>query len=280
MKLCTFLSGGATRVGVKTPRGVVDITAIGFPGDMNAVIASARIADIAAAVERFSGEYIDEAEISFANITSPAKIVCEGLNYRDHAEETHAEIPEHPVFFSKFNDALHPAGQPVTLPTWQRCFDYEAELVIVVGRQAYNIPREGAEEYIFGYACGNDLSARDAQLLSSQWLSGKSFPGFAPVGPYITTRDEFNPDAGADIICEVNGARVQSGNTKNMIFSCGEALFRAARFFPLSPGDLIFTGTPAGVILGKPKGSRVWLVAGDTVTVTIAGLGSLTTPLI
>ncbi|MDR2420767.1 MAG: fumarylacetoacetate hydrolase family protein [Oscillospiraceae bacterium] len=280
MKLCTFFSDGGPRIGVKTPRGVADITSLGFPGDMNAVIESADLADIAAAIEARSGEYLDERSLEFGSITSPAKIICEGLNYRDHAEETGGEIPKYPVFFSKFNDALHPAGKPVALPARQRCFDYEAELVIVVGRAAYDVPLEGAEEYIFGCACGNDLSARDAQFLSSQWLAGKSFPGFAPAGPYITTRDEFDPDRGAAVVCEVNGVRAQNGNTGNMLFSCRETLHWASRFFRLAPGDLIFTGTPAGVILGKPKGTRVWLAPGDTVKVSIDGLGELVTPLV
>jgi 2-keto-4-pentenoate hydratase/2-oxohepta-3-ene-1,7-dioic acid hydratase in catechol pathway len=267
-------------VGVRTPRGVADITSLGFPGEMNAVIESVSLPDIAAAIGARPEEWLDERSLEFGNITAPAKIICEGLNYSDHAEETGGETPKYPVFFSKFNDALHPAGKPVALPPWQRCFDYEAELVIVVGRAAYNVPLELAEECIFGYACGNDLSARDAQFLSSQWLAGKSFPGFAPAGPYITTRDEFDPGAGAAVVCEVNGVRVQGGNTKDMIFSCREALHWASRFFPLSPGDLIFTGTPAGVILGKPKGERVWLAPGNTVKVSIDGLGELVTPLV
>jgi 2-keto-4-pentenoate hydratase/2-oxohepta-3-ene-1,7-dioic acid hydratase in catechol pathway len=223
---------------------------------------------------------LDAETLTFANVTRPGKIVCCGLNYKDHAEETGGEAPKYPVLFSKFSDTLTPAGAPATLPSWQRCYDYEAELVIVVAKRAYNVPVSSAEAYIFGYTCGNDLSARDAQFLSSQWLAGKTFPGFAPAGPWIVTRDAFDPEAGRGIFCDVNGARVQDGNTANMIFSCKQTLAAASRFFPLDAGDLIFTGTPAGVILGKPKGERVWLKPGDTVAVEIEGIGRLTTPLV
>ena len=213
-------------------------------------------------------------------MTAPQKIVCVGLNYKSHAEETGAAAPKDIVFFSKFNDALTPAGESVFLPPWQRCYDYEAELVAVIGRPAWNVPMESAPDYVFGYTCGNDLSARDSQFLSSQWLAGKALPNFGPAGPVIVTADSFDPGADNAITCEVNGVRVQSGVTSDMIFGIPEIVSTASRYFKLSPGDLIFTGTPAGVILGKDKDSRVWLKAGDTVTVTIDGIGTLTTPLV
>ncbi|MDR0906772.1 MAG: fumarylacetoacetate hydrolase family protein [Oscillospiraceae bacterium] len=286
MKLATIIvkttDGDARHVAALTEHGAVDVSALGIAGDMNALIAGgdASLDSIRAALAGYTGDYLDEKTLVFGKITEPGKIVCEGLNFVDHAEETGGEAPKYPVFFSKFNDALAPANAPVALPAWQRCYDYEAELVIVVGKSAYNIEPEKAEEYIFGYAAGNDLSARDAQFLSSQWIAGKSFPGFAPVGPWIATRDELNPADGIGIRCRVNGAEVQNGNTRNMIFSCRETLAWASKFFALEPGDLIFTGTPAGVILGKPKGGRVWLKAGDVVTVEIDGIGALTTELV
>lgn len=280
MKLCTFFIENERHAGVKTSGGIVDITALGFPAEMNDIISDeSALNRIEAAVK--SAEPVDEAKIRFGNITEPAKIVCVGLNYTDHAEETGGTAPEYPVFFSKFNDALHPAGEAVALPPWQRSYDYEAELVIVVGKHAYNVSEDDAFEHMFGFACGNDLSARDAQFLSSQWLSGKSFPASGPAGPYIVTRDELDPDRDAlSIICCRNGETVQSGNTENMIFSCRSILSWASRFFELAPGDLIFTGTPAGVILGKPKGSRDWLKPGETVSVKIEGIGELVTPLL
>ena len=232
------------------------------------------------ALRDYDGEYLDVEKLTFGNVIFPQKIICEGLNYVDHAEETGGEAPKYPVFFSKFNDALAPHGTPVKLPEWQRCYDYEAELVIVVGKAAYNIDEADADDYIFGYTVGNDLSARDAQFLSSQWLTGKSFPNFAPAGPWIVTRDELNLDDGLGIRCRVNGELVQDGNTKNMIYDCRATLAAASRYFALAPGDLIFTGTPAGVILGKPKGTRVWLKPGDVVSVEIDGIGTLVNELI
>ncbi|NLB29328.1 MAG: fumarylacetoacetate hydrolase family protein, partial [Clostridiales bacterium] len=266
--------------GVNRGDGLIDITALGFPSEMNEIIKDGEmLKKIRASIEKAAP--IDGADIRFGNITDPAKIVCVGLNFTDHAEETGGAAPKYPVFFSKFNDALHPAGEPVALPPWQRSFDYEAELVIVVGKSSYNVSEEDAFEHIFGFACGNDLSARDSQFLSSQWLAGKSFPCSAPAGPHIVTRDELDPDNQAiGIECYRNGEKVQSGSTGNMIFSCRQLLSWASRFFALSPGDLIFTGTPGGVILGKPKGSREWLRAGETVSVEIEGVGALVTPLV
>ena len=284
MKLCTFYSAysaDTARIGAKTDNGIVDITALGFPALMNDVISggSEMMRDIADAIT--GAPTIDEAEIRFGNITAPAKIICEGLNYTDHAEETGGTAPELPIFFSKFNDVLTPANAPVALPDWLERYDYEAELVIVVGKHAQNVAEDDAFEHIFGFACGNDLSARDAQFLSTQWISGKNLPGFGPTGPYIVTSDELDPDRDALAIkCFRNGELVQNGNSADMIFSCRKTLASASRFFALAPGDLIFTGTPAGVIQGKPREQRSWLTAGETVSVAIEGIGELVTPLV
>lgn len=282
MKICSFIQNGTTHVGAVLDRGVVDLTALGYPADMNRIITGGSdvLATIADTLKEASLPVLNTAELEYACVTTPQKIVCVGLNYKKHAEETGGTAPETPVLFSKFNDALSPAGKSVVLPEWQRSYDYEAELVIVMGKSAYHVQVEEAKDYIFGYTCGNDLSARDCQFLSAQWLSGKSFPGFAPAGPFIVTADSFNPDVYHGVYCEVNGVTVQSGDTSDMIFSCAEIVSNASRYFQLSPGDLIFTGTPAGVILGKEKGSRIWLKPGDVVQVTIDGIGTLVTPLV
>ena len=281
MKLCSILFDGRPRVGVLTESGVVDLTTLGLYERMNDLIADGdkAIARISDALQSETPPVLDEGMVKYLPVSEPKKIICMGLNYKDHAEETGGTAPEHPVFFSKFNDALSAHNEPVKLPHWLSRYDYEAELVIVIGRHAHNVSAEDAESCIFGYTCGNDLSARDSQFLSSQWLSGKALPGFGPVGPHIVTRDSFDPCAGSGIYCEVNGVTVQSGNTSDMIFNCAETVGSASRFFPLSPGDIIFTGTPAGVIMGRPKGSRVWLKSGDIVKVTIDGIGTLVTPL-
>ncbi|MEL4106187.1 fumarylacetoacetate hydrolase family protein [Oscillospiraceae bacterium WX1] len=283
MKLLSFVKDGKLHTGVLRDNGtVVDLSVLGCPAHMNDIIAGwDSLKDrVAAALGDESLPTLDLMSLHYANVTEPQKIICVGLNYKSHAAETGMAPPRDIVFFSKFNDALAPAGASVTLPQWLKCFDYEAELVLVIGKQAWNISEDAALDYVFGYTCGNDLSARDSQFLSSQWLAGKAFPGFAPAGPVITTADSFDPDGDNGIYCDVNGVRRQSGTTSDMIFKCRAIVSAASRYFQLTPGDLIFTGTPAGVLLGKPEASRVWLKPGDTVSVTIDGLGTLTTKLI
>ena len=208
--------------------------------------------------------------------TPENKILCVGLNYKSHAEETGGEAPKEPVIFSKFLDALAADGQEITLPPWHRCYDYEAELVAVMGKALYHAADEDeARAAIGGYTCGNDLSARDCQFRSNQWLIGKSLPGFAPVGPRVVPAAEFDPETPHRITCALNGVIVQDDDVTNMIFSCAAIVSYISQFMPLAPGDLIFTGTPAGVILGRPKGQRVWLKPGDEVAVSIEGIGTL-----
>ena len=214
-------------------------------------------------------------------LCNPSKIICVGLNYKSHAEETGEALREEPALFAKFNDALAEHGQDIVLPPWHRCYDYEAELVVVMGKPLYHAAdREEARAAIGGYTCGNDLSARDCQFRSNQWLIGKTFPGFAPIGPRIVPASEFDPARPHRIHCEVNGVIVQDDDVTNMIFSVPVIVSYISKFLPLAPGDLIFTGTPAGVILGKPKGSRTWLKPGDEVAVTIDGIGTLRNKLI
>ena len=281
MKLCSVESDGRSFVGALTDGGVADVTALGFPANMNEIIEGGdeMLARIGMALQEKGPSVTSEDLIKFRPVTEPKKIICEGLNYKDHAEETGGEVPKYPIFFSKYDDALAGHNDPVPLPSWLSHYDYEAELVIVIGKPAYNIPVEEAEGCIFGYTCGNDLSARDAQFLSNQWLCGKALPGFGPVGPYIVTRDCFDPYEPLGIFCEVNGKTVQAGKTTDMIFPCFETVSAASKFFPLSPGDLIFTGTPAGVIQGKKREDRVWLKSGDIVKIKIDGIGTLTNTL-
>lgn len=211
---------------------------------------------------------------------NPGKIICVGLNYRSHAEETGGEAPKEPVIFSKFNDCLSFHGDDIPLPEQHRCYDYEAELVIVMGKEVWNADEAEAAAAIYGYTCGNDLSARDCQFRSDQWLIGKALPGFAPIGPRIVPAEEFDPAQSHRITCTVNGSVVQDDDIVNMLFDCPQIVSYCSRFFKLQPGDLIFTGTPAGVILGHPKGQRVWLKKGDSVSVSIEGIGTLTNRLV
>ena len=209
-------------------------------------------------------------------LCNPSKIICVGLNYKSHAEETGEALREEPALFAKFNDALAQHGQDIVLPPWHRCYDYEAELVVVMGKALYHAAdREEARAAIGGYTCGNDLSARDCQFRSSQWLIGKSFPGFAPIGPRIVSPEDFDPEQPHRIASAVNGVVMQEDDVTNTRFTCAELVAYVSQFTPLAPGDLIFTGTPPGVMLGKPREQQVWLKPGDEVTVTIEGIGTL-----
>lgn len=210
----------------------------------------------------------------FANVVTPGKLLCVGLNYRAHAENVGFKGAETPILFSKFANSLVPSGAEVCLPPWESSYDYEAELVVVIGKTAWNVDEDEAEKCIFGYTCGNDLSLRDAQNRTSQWLIGKALPGFGPCGPCIVTADEFRPEEGKAVKSFVNGELRQDGSTADMIHPCAEIIAYASKYIRLEPGDLIFTGTPSGVALEKKE--KVWLKPGDVVDVEIEGIGTLT----
>ena len=197
-------------------------------------------------------------------VTKPEKIICVGLNYADHAKEANMDIPDYPVLFSKFNNALAAHKQVISLPKKAEKFDYEAELVIVMGKEATKVSKEEALSYVFGYTVGNDFSARDLQFRTGQWLLGKSCDDFAPIGPYIVTSDEIDPQ-NLEISCKVNGEIRQSAHTRDMIFDCATIISYLSQYMTLKPGDLIFTGTPEGVIVGYPEEQQQWLKSGDEV---------------
>jgi len=209
-------------------------------------------------------------------VVHPEKIVCVGLNYRKHAAEVGAPIPAAPVLFSKFNVALNHHNGTIKLPVEVATkFDYEVELVIVIGREAKNISEADALTCVAGYCTGNDFTARDLQLeTGGQWLIGKTPDQFAPVGPYLVTADQISPD-NLNLECRVNGETRQSSNTSDFIFNCGRMISYISRHITLRPGDIIFTGTPEGVIQGKPKDNQVWLKAGDKIACSVEKLGEL-----
>lgn len=209
-------------------------------------------------------------------VLAPSKVLCIGLNYRQHARETGADIPTVPVVFNKFASTLAADGDNIPIPQATRQLDYEAELVIVMGRRAFRVSPEESLHYVAGYAVGNDVSARDLQMLTSQWLLGKSSPGFAPLGSCLTTRNDVLDPQALSIQLWRNEVLSQDSHTEDMIFSCQTIISHLAAVWPLEPGDLIFTGTPEGVILGLPEQKRHWLQDGDVVRVAIAGLGALT----
>ena len=215
-------------------------------------------------------------------VTGSEKILCIGLNYDEHIHETglgKQDRPGFPPVFCKFGNSLLGHGQELRLPRKAKQFDYEAELVIVMGDTCKAVIPEEAPRYIAGYTAGNDFSARDMQFASSQWTLGKACDGFAPIGPFFVPRDQLQADR-LDISCRVNGVYVQRSNTCRMIFSCAEIVSYLSDFICLKKGDLIFTGTPSGVILGKEEAARSWLKAGDLVAVEIEGIGTLENKLV
>ncbi len=215
-----------------------------------------------------------------APVPDPGKVLCLGMNYRDHAAEIGAEPPNEPVLFAKFASSLIGPGQAIVLPPESAEVDYEAELVAVIGRGGRRIPRARAREHIAGYAIGHDVSARDWQLRKPgrQWLAGKSFDTFAPVGPDLVTADEVGDPGDLGIRLRLNGRTLQDSSTREWIFGLDEVIAYASTVATLEPGDLIFTGTPPGV--GMARTPPIWLKAGDVVEVEIDGLGILRNPVV
>jgi 2-keto-4-pentenoate hydratase/2-oxohepta-3-ene-1,7-dioic acid hydratase in catechol pathway len=210
-----------------------------------------------------------------APIPRPNKIFCIGLNYRDHAIETGAEIPSEPVVFSKFASTIVADGDEIVLPSAAKEVDYEAELVVVIGRGGKRIAAKDAFAHVAGYMCGNDVSARDWQKgrPGGQWLLGKTPDTFAPTGPYLVTADEIPDPHHLAVQLRLNGNVMQSGNTREFIFGIDAVITHISQLVTLEPGDLIFTGTPPGV--GAARKPPVFLKHGDAVEVEIAGLGVL-----
>lgn len=277
MKLCNILAEGAVHLALYDEAGIVDLTAAGFPYAMEQVVQGQGRQEL---TRLASAGLVPVSRPRLANVISrPGKILCVGLNYPTHAANVQMDLTREPVLFAKFSDALAPSGAVIDLPTWERSYDYEAELVVVIGRETWNVSVDDALEHVFGYTCGNDLSCRAPQVRSSQWLIGKTLPGFAPCGPCIVTADDFDPGVSHALTCTVNGELRQNDDITSMIFSCARIISYASRYMKLEPGDLIFTGTPSGVACERPKAERTWLKAGDVIEVHIDGIGTLTNTL-
>jgi 2-keto-4-pentenoate hydratase/2-oxohepta-3-ene-1,7-dioic acid hydratase in catechol pathway len=293
LKLLVFVENSINRLGMHTDSGILDIEAASnalgaaAPRDIQSVIeggaaALSALRELAQAAHVYASEpqgvsfYRDEASLTLGPcVTRPEKIICIGLNYRKHAEETNAPIPTSPIVFSKFSNALTGHLSEVPLPAGSQAVDYETELAIVIGKTTQNVETESALEYVFGYCCANDLSERDWQLRTSQWILGKTCDRFAPLGPYLVTADEVGDPNSLTISCKVNGDTRQHSNTSDMIFRCDEIVSYLSKHMTLQPGDIILTGTPEGVVLGYPEAERVYLKSGDVVTVEIEKLGRL-----
>jgi 2-keto-4-pentenoate hydratase/2-oxohepta-3-ene-1,7-dioic acid hydratase in catechol pathway len=288
MTFATLRRGGAMSLAIKTERGLLDVRTAesafhhGAPTTIDEVIGRGGGASLQALLAKATAStrkdlFLDESKAEFGPcVTNPEKIVCVGVNYRKHAAETGSAVPTQPILFNKYNTALngHRGIIKVSAEAAKQ-FDYEVELVIVMGRTARNVSEAEALSCVFGYCTGNDFTARDLQHASSQWMLGKTLDGAAPIGPYLVTADQVPDPNRLKIECRVNGEVRQSANTADMVFGCPSLISYISRYFTLKPGDIIFTGTPDGVISGYPKERQVWLKAGDQVTSTLEGLGEL-----
>lgn len=209
-----------------------------------------------------------------APISSPPKIICLGLNYRDHAEEGGAKIPDEPIIFMKPRTSIIGPEELIIKPKFVKQLDYEVELAIIIGKRGKNIPSSEAEDYIFGYTAFNDVSARDIQFKDGQWTRGKSFDTFAPIGPCITTTSQIGDPNNLHLLTRVNSEVRQNSSTRNMIFNVYEIVHQMSRVMTLEPCDIIATGTPAGVAaFMKPK--PVFLSPGDIVEIEVENIGTL-----
>ncbi|WJY12203.1 fumarylacetoacetate hydrolase family protein [Pectobacteriaceae bacterium C80] len=281
---------GTETLGVKTNAGIIDVKVaahqlnIPVPLTLEKLLRDGNAAGlhalIAAVITSPTPDYLrNEATIKYGRLfTGQGKIICVGLNYRLHAQESGHPEPNVPPLFSKFANALAPHNGLITLPPRDVAykFDYETELLIVIGKAARNVSETEALNYVAGYCIANDFSARDLQLESpaGQWLIGKTLDNFAPIGPYFVSADQVDPN-NLKLETRVNGELRQSGNTNDFIFNTQQIIAYVSRHWTLEPGDIIFTGTPSGVILGYPKDQQVWLKAGDEITSSIEKLGEL-----
>lgn len=289
MTFVTISKKGEYRLGIKTEKGILDVKVASrlfrkkVPVSIDDVIRRggqglAGLARSALKSRKAMGIFLDENTMEFGPcVTNPGKIMLLGFNYRTHAMEIKTPVPTSPLLFSKYNNSLNSHNGVIRLPADVAFkFDYEAELVVVMGRTARRVSEEEAMSCVFGYSIGNDFSARDLQFKTSQFLLGKTCDGFAPIGPYLVTADQIPDPHNLSIECYVNGERRQSGNTGDMIFNVPAIISYASQHLTLDPGDIIFTGTPEGVIFGMPPEKQVWLKTGDKVTSVIEKLGTLT----
>lgn len=285
MKLVTFSLSGQSRLGVLRADGAIaDVSRAdsGIPADMREFLAGGealrqRAESVAGGI---AAEYVLDTQTAHIGppIPHPDKILCIGVNYKDHIEETNSETPEHPVVFSKYSNTIIGPGDAIHLPAISEMVDYEAEFAVVMGRTARNVAKADALDYVGGYTILNDVSARDFQKRTSQWTIGKSFDTFAPIGPVLVTPDEIPDPHTLDIKLRLNGVEMQSSNTAQLLFNVNALIEDITAAITLQPGDIISTGTPGGV--GMARDPQVLLKPGDEIEVEVEGIGVLRNPVI
>jgi 2-keto-4-pentenoate hydratase/2-oxohepta-3-ene-1,7-dioic acid hydratase in catechol pathway len=277
MRLVTYRSDRGPRAGVLRDGRVIDVWDALDPGTPEASVrALLRRGELEDLESQLGGEGLPAERVSLdVPVPDPEKIICIGLNYRTHAAEAGIEPPSAPTFFAKFRNALAPSGAEVTLPASSDKVDYEAEVAFVVGTRCLNVAEGDALRYVAGYTLLNDLSARDLQFATPQWMPGKVFDGSAPCGPALVTPDEALVDHAIDISLELNGETMQAASTQDLVFSVAALTSHLSTLMTLEPGDIVSTGTPAGV--GSVREPRVWLEDGDQIRVSSPTLGELRT---
>ena len=279
MRLVTFQHEGFAQPGVLSGGDVVGLKGAGFPTLLSVVEAGPGARP---RVDQWVAKPPADAVVSLSKVRllaplpRPPKIICVGLNYRDHAIESKMEIPKVPTIFSKYATSVIGPGDEIVLPKLSAKPDYEAEFAFVIGKGGRHIPKDRWRDHVFGYTNFNDVSARDYQMATTQWMMGKTFDTFAPMGPAIVTADEIPDPHALDIQMIITGEVLQNSNTSQLIFRIPELIEYLSGVFTLEPGDVVSTGTPSGV--GFSRNPPRWLRAGDDVVVRISGLGELRNP--
>jgi len=275
MKIITFQRPGAEpEAGLLARDQAFPLSAEGYPDVIGFISGGAPAREKAEKLLHGNAEGfpLDSVKL-LAPVPRPPKIICVGLNYRDHAIESKMEIPKVPTIFCKFPTSVIGPGDPIVLPKNSAQPDYEAEFAVVIGKGGRHIAADNWSDHVFGYTNLNDVSARDFQMATTQWIMGKTFDTFCPMGPAIVTADEIADPHSLDIKITINGEVLQNSNTKHLIFRIPDLIAHLSSVFTLEPGDIISTGTPAGV--GFARQPPRWLVPGDDVVVEVQGLGQL-----
>jgi len=278
MKLVSFSANdGVVRPGALKEESniVVDLSAAGFKDTLEAIAAGIR--EIPKDPGVYMGHRLDDVRI-LAPLPNPPRIFAIGLNYREHATESGLTLPDYPVVFFKLQTGIVGPGDAIVLPSNSREPDYEAELAFIIGKGGFRIDAAEWREHVYGYTIINDVSARDIQRSTTQWSMSKSFPTFCPMGPAIVTADEIEDPHNLAIGLSINGEVMQNSRTDQLVFGVPALIEYLSSITPLLPGDIVSTGTPSGVGMGR-KPPR-WLRNGDTVKVTVEGLGELTNPVV
>lgn len=278
MKLVTFRGAdGSAKPGLLQDDSILDLTSAGFSDAVDAISKGADA--LRGAAESGKGQRVPAAKTHLlAPIPNPPRIFCVGLNYRDHAVESKMEIPKVPTIFIKLPSAVVGPDAEVRIPSITKQPDYEAEFAIVIGKPGRRIAAEKWQEHVFGYTILNDVSARDVQLSTSQWILGKSFDTFCPIGPAIVTKDEIADPHALDVRMTIGNEVLQHSNTRELIFKAPELIAYISAVTPLLAGDIISTGTPAGVGLGRNP--QRWLKPGEVMIAEVDGIGRLSNPVV